>query len=85
VLHISGAGRSMKEVVILSPSEYNRTFVAGPAQFGPNFGINNFVSEDLIFGFDHKPIINQKGLSFKPRYLLTFHFNSEPQKLMTII
>ena len=45
--HISGAGRSMKEVVVLSPVEYNYTFVAGPAQFGPNFGINNFVSISL--------------------------------------
>jgi len=38
----------MKEVAVLSPAEYNYTFVAGPAQFGPHFGINNFVSIDWI-------------------------------------
>lgn len=39
-----GSHRPLKELVILSPKEYTQKFLAGPAQFGPNFGINNYVS-----------------------------------------
>lgn len=45
-----GSHRPLKELVILSPKEYSQTFLAGPAQFGPNFGINNFVSGRLVVG-----------------------------------
>lgn len=45
-----GAHRSLKELVILSPEEHAQTFTAGPAQFGPDFGINNFVSGRLVVG-----------------------------------
>ena len=39
--------RTLKEVVIVSPAEYAQSFLAGPAQFGPDFGINNYVSHLL--------------------------------------
>ena len=69
-LWLGGAHRPLKEVVILSPEEHAQSFVAGPAQFGPDFGINNYVSSCvLVYGKNYSLIVLCTNLSIAPNNL----------------